>query len=260
MQRKYSRIGFIISSVIHGVLFIGIWYLITIPVKLESEQPQALSLEIMTALLEQPAVASAPEITTEDVVEQEETPPEPEPEYKEPEPVIEPPKPIEKPKPKPKEPPKKDPPKKVEKTKEKKEKPKQAKSNAVKALERSTEVKQGIVAKANPAATPGGQATGGAGNPSEIGAYRALLQRSLQQRSNNAYPQREKMMRRTGIVTLGISISPTGKIINVKVVNSSGNTNLDNAAVKAAESTNLNSPPPVGFPTNLTVPVKFSIQ
>lgn len=259
MQRKYSRIGFILSSVIHGMLFVGIWYLINIPVKVDSEEPQALSLEIMTALLEQPAVASAPEITTEDVVEEEQVEtPEPEPE--EPEPVIEPPKPIEKPKPKPKEPPKKDPPKKVEKPKEKKEKPKQAKPNAVKALERSTEVKQGIVAKANPGATPGGQATGGAGNPSEIGAYRALLQRSLQQRSNNAYPQREKMMRRTGIVTLSISISPTGKVINVKVVNSSGNTNLDNAAVKAAESTNLNSPPPVGFPTNLTVPVKFSIQ
>ncbi|MCK3654506.1 hypothetical protein A4G19_01580 [Pasteurellaceae bacterium Macca] len=188
-------------------------------------------------------------------------------------------KPPEKIKEKPKEKPK-------EKVKEKTKEPKKDPVKPIKALEAGSEVKQGIVAKAIPQVAQGvkaqagivngsakgnalGQsASGGAeksnaassSNSNEINAYKALLQRMLQQRANNAYPQREKLMRRTGTVTLALTVSPSGQVMNVRVANSSGNSNLDAAAVKAAQSTFLNRAPPAGFPSSLTVPVRFSLQ
>lgn len=165
------------------------------------------------------------------------------------------------------------------------EKPKTEPKKMVKALEKGTEAKQGIVAKAVPnafqgtkvqAGIPNGSANGNhpsinqAGSPngntnqagqnsSEHNAYRATLQRALQQRANSSYPQREKMMRKMGTVVLKFTLTPTGQITNVQVQKSSGNDNLDAAAVKAAQSTNPPTPP-TGFPSAITVPVKFVVQ
>ncbi|WP_281772795.1 energy transducer TonB family protein, partial [Haemophilus parahaemolyticus] len=174
-----------------------------------------------------------------------------------------------------------------------KEKPKKV-EKPVKALEKGKEVKQGIVAKAQPnipqSQTPkegvvnGSQngkgnvgsakgvengnaakgngsdvGNGSAASGTEINAYKSALQRALQRQANNAYPTRERMMRKMGTVTLSFTISPAGQLINVSVVSSSGNSNLDAAAVKAAQSTKT-SPPPEGFPNHVTVPVKFSIE
>ncbi|MDH2997441.1 hypothetical protein A1D22_06865 [Pasteurellaceae bacterium LFhippo2] len=201
----------------------------------------------------------------------------------------EPPKPKEQPKPK-------EPPKPKEKVKElpkedkakdkpkvKSELPKDKPKGEIakvgtKALEKGPEVKAGIVAKAVPnavqgpktqAGVPNGATNGegksvgsatGSSSANEIGAYQAQLQRALQQRATNAYPQRERMMRKTGVVTLSLSVSSSGQVVNVNVVNSSGNSNLDAAAVKAAQSTKLSASPPAGFPSSLVVPVRFSIQ
>ena len=156
----------------------------------------------------------------------------------------------------------------------------------VKALETGKEAKQGVVAKAVPNAFQGVKAQAGipdgapqgnnaslnqagakvgsttpskTASSSEIDAYRSILQRALQQRANNAYPQREKMMRKTGVVTLRFTITPSGQITNVSVANSSGNENLDAAAVKAAQATNPPSPP-AGFPSSVSVPIRFAIQ
>lgn len=151
----------------------------------------------------------------------------------------------------------------------------------IKALERGPEAKQGIVAKAMPGAVQGNKVVAGVvggqkngsqsststtgstntnmGNASEISAYKAALQRALQRRASNSYPQREKMMRKTGTVTIKFSVLPSGAISNVSVVNSSGNSNLDAAAVKSAGSVKM-PPPPAGFPSQATVPVKFSIE
>ena len=305
MYKKHSRIGLVGSLAIHTAIFAGVWYVITHPAPPKFEEQSTLSLEIMAALLQQPEVATAPEPneeitedTSADVLEnQAESTPEPEkietPEPVEAVPVVKPtekpkeapkpkkqekPKEKEKPKPKP-EPKLKEVPKKVEKVK-----------TAVKAIEKGSEVKQGIVAKAEPNALKSTKVQAGIANGSaqstneqgnshrnnlgnanqtqignsassnEIGAYKALLQRSLQQRANNAYPQREKMMRKMGTVTIQLSVSPSGQVVNVSVINSSGHTNLDKTAVNAAERTKLNSAPPLGFPTSLTVPVRFSLN
>ena len=287
MQKRHSRIGLISSLALHGFVFAGILTAINIEKPIPPvEQVNSISIEMLAARLEQEQVA----VTTEDVVEkveQIEEPKEPEP-IIEPEPIPEPkiepkpqpkPEPKEKPKEKPKETPKektKQPPKEKPKPKEKPVEKAKPEKPPIKALEKGKEVKQGIVAKAVPNAIQGTKnqvgpanaqaqntgfaSTNSASSAGEINAYKAQLQRTLQQRANNAYPQREKMMRKTGTVTLSFQLSSSGQVVNVQVINSSGNSNLDAAAMKAAQSTKMSSPPPAGFPTSLTVPVKFSIQ
>lgn len=300
MKKKYSHIGLISSLAIHGSLFAGAFFMLggqsDIP---HFSDENSLSMEMVAALLEQPQVAVSPDPVSEEVKEIEEvkaennaaTEQEVKPELDAiADPTLKPKK--EKPKDKPKEeknkkqnkPNKKEERLKPEdkpKDKPKKERPK-LDNKPIKALEKGNEAKQGIVAKAIPGAVQGeksvtgvigGQKGGslnststtgsingsGGGNANEISAYRAALQRALQRRANNSYPQREKMMRKTGTVTIKFTVTSSGKLANVAVVKSSGNTNLDTAAVKSAEGVQV-SPPPAGFPSQLSVPVKFSIE
>lgn len=280
MRKKHSHIGLIASLAIHGALIgSGLIWLKEHKIEKFAEQ-NTLSMEMVAALLEQPQVAVAPESEPEVEKEVEKSEPEPQPEP-EPEPEAVP-EPILKPKPKeekPKQEKRKEKPK-PEKPKEekKKERPKEVKKPN-KALERGPEPKQGIVAKAIPNVTQGeklvagvvnGQkngsqnstATSGSaagGNADELSAYKAALQRALQRKANNSYPQREKMMRRTGVVTIKFTLLSSGQTSNVSVVSSSGNSNLDAAAMKSAAGLSM-PPPPSGFPSSITVPVKFSIE
>lgn len=199
------------------------------------------------------------------------------PKEKKPEPPKEKPKKVEKNIEKPKV----EKPKPIEKPKQVTEKP----AKPIKALEKGIEAKEGIVAKAAPnlpqaaKAQPGiaqgspagkgnvgssagsdnGNAPKNTASGNEINAYKVTLQRALQRRANNTYPAREKMMRKTGTVTLSFSVSSSGQVTNVQVINSSGNSNLDAAAVKAAQGTKTDAPP-AGFPSNVTVPVRFAIE
>ena len=109
------------------------------------------------------------------------------------------------------------------------------------------------------AGSDNGNAPKNTASGNEINAYKVTLQRALQRRANNTYPAREKMMRKTGTVTLSFSVSSSGQVTNVQVINSSGNSNLDAAAVKAAQGTKTDAPP-AGFPSNVTVPVRFAIE
>ncbi|MFA9487714.1 MULTISPECIES: TonB family protein [unclassified Mannheimia] len=287
MKKHHSRIGLIASLAIHGALIGGSFALLN-EQKIENAAEQnSLSMEMVAALLEQPQVAASPDPIEEEVKEIEPQPePEPEPQ---PEPTPEPeaiPEPVLKPK---KEEPKKEKPKQEkpkERPKQKKEKPKEKKrkekpqQKPIKALERGPEVKQGIVAKAIPNAVQGekmvagvvGGQKGGSlnststtgsnvagGNASELSAYKTALQRALQRKANNSYPQREKMMRKTGTVTIKFTLTSSGAISNVSVVNSSGNSNLDNAAVRSAQAVSM-PPPPAGFPSSVTVPIRFSLE
>ena len=264
------------------------------------EEVSSISMEMMAALAEQPEVAVTTEPTPEEKApekapEPEEVIEEPKPEPVEeaiPEPKVVP-KPPEKPKEKPKEKPPEKPKEKPKPPEKPKEKPKVEKP--VKAIETGPEVKQGIVVKAVPNVvqgkeakegivngnplgkgnigsangSPNGNAASGNGNgsgnkaggasSSDINAYRATLQRAIQRRANNTYPKREKMMRKMGTATVSFNLSPSGQISGVRVLNSSGNESLDGAAVKAVESTSVEAPP-AGFPSQVTVPVKFSVE
>ena len=269
MNKRNSRIGLAGSIVFHTVIVSAI--LIATKQTVLSDQiddmqeVSSISMEMLAGVAEQPQVAVAPDV--DETAKEEEAKPE-----EKADPITEP-EPIKKvvKKEKPKEPPK---PKELPKEKPKKvEKP-------VKALEKGKEVKQGIVAKAQPNIPQSQSLKEGVGNGSqnsnvakgngssigngsasgtEINAYKSALQRALQRQANNAYPTRERMMRKMGTVTVSFTVSPTGQLTNVSVVSSSGNSNLDAAAVKAAQSTKT-SPPPEGFPNHVTVPVKFSIE
>lgn len=259
MRKRYSRMGLIGSIALHCTAFAVVWNVVnsrpTAPAV--TEETTSISMEMMAALIEQPPVAIAPE---QPVTEQAE---EQQPEPSEPEPIamVEPPPP---PKPIPKEKPK-------EKAKEKPKKTEQ--KPVVKAIEKGNKPQNGIVAQAVTAkpATQEKQGTlqgnvqaneSGTGKASggEIDAYKAQLRAMLQKRANNAYPQREKMMRKTGTVILAFSLSANGQVNNVNIQKSSGSDNLDAAAVKAAQSTAMRTPPPSGFPSTLTVPINFTLQ
>ena len=67
------------------------------------------------------------------------------------------------------------------------------------------------------------------------------------------------MMRKMGTATVSFNLSPSGQISGVRVLNSSGNESLDAAAIKAVENTSVEAPP-AGFPSQVTVPVKFSVE
>ncbi|WP_448906387.1 energy transducer TonB family protein [Haemophilus parahaemolyticus] len=286
MNKQNSRIGLIGSIAFHTVI-VSVILMATKQTVLsdqidDMQEVSSISMEMLAGLAEQPQVAVGPDV--DETVKEQEAKPEEKVEEKIEEPNPEPIKKVvkkEKPKEssKPKEPPKEKP-KKIEKP--------------VKALEKGKEVKQGIIAKEQPnipqSSTPkegavngsqngkdnigsakgsengnvakgngNGTGNGSAGSGTEINAYKSALQRALQRQANNAYPTRERMMRKMGTVTLSFTISPAGQLINVSVVSSSGNSNLDAAAVKAAQSTKI-SPPPAGFPNHVTVPVKFSIE
>lgn len=279
MNKKHSQFGFLFSLLFHGSLAAALFGLMNEPKKALITPENTLSMEMVAALLEQPQVAVSaeeepapePEAEPEPVIE-----PEPEPVAA---PIIPPEKPKAKPKEKPKEPkekPKKEKPK-PEKTAEKpKDKPKkEPKEKVVKALEKGAEAKQGIVAKAIPNAKQGtelrdGVANGkkegsgtinkGAGSGGgEVNAYLLDLRRILQRRAMNSYPQREKMMRKTGTVTISFSIAPDGQVVNVRVAQSSGSKGLDDAAVKAAERTK-HSPPPAGLASTITAPINYKLD
>lgn len=243
MKNRDSQVGLIISIVLHSILFAALLWLMRAPVnKKPTEELSSISIEMVMA-----TTVAEPE--PEPVVEPEPEPePEPDPEPI-PDPKPEPPKPKkEKPKEKPKVKPK-------EKPKPKKETPPTPKTDKIIAkVEQEGNTNQSNQAVATDSSKVG-QSTG-----NEISAYKAALQKALQKRALRSYPAREKLLRKTGVVLISFTVQPSGKLTNVKVVSSSGNSNLDNAAVKAAENTDIGMGPPLNFPRSLTIPIRYSIE
>lgn len=284
MQKKHSFIGLTFSIGLHLLLAAATLFAFT-----HSEKPPVveqhthISMEMLAARLEQPEVAVVPEPAPQPQnVPEPEKPVEPTPEPIAPkvaEPKIKPqekPKPPEKPieKPKEKQKPKESeknnakPQAKIDKTKPK-DKPTPPKTK-INALEKGEMPKQGVAEKAQPQAVkaeksqPGttqgatnANLAKGNNNAGELDAYKAQLQRTLQRQAMNSYPQREKSLRKTGVVTLSFTINAAGQLVNVQVVASSGNSNLDNAALKVAQSIKMPPPP---TQSNWTVPIRYAIN
>ncbi|QLB20349.1 hypothetical protein A6B43_01725 [Vespertiliibacter pulmonis] len=262
MIKHYPLIGTIISLLFHSALFSGVWWTINhSQPKNINEELTTISMEMMTAVLEQSEVVEPIPVKEEQFEEQE----------KEPDPIV---KPVKKPKIKPIEKPKpieKLKPKPIEKIKPKPiEKPKtQAKkeNSLPNPLTKPTEIKASVVAKhtLNPAPVEKAQTTATLpttqrNNNDEIkAAYTAKLHRILYKRINDAYPK-NRNRGITGTVMFKISLSPTGQITNIVLVKPSGNSRLDNASTKAAQQTTQVDPPPKDFPSNFTVPINFGYK
>ena len=99
----------------------------------------------------------------------------------------------------------------------------------------------------------------GSGNSSdEANAYRSALRREIER--HKRYPQRAKVMRKQGIVTVGFNIGSDGTLSGERVIKSSGNEDLDNAALEAVRRARSIGPRPNGVSSSISVPISFTIQ
>lgn len=260
MMKKHSSAGFLGSIAFHSAIALAVIISIKSHDSANGFTAQVVDTHISMEMLMATTVETEPEPTP------------PEPEIKEPEPIakeeVEDPTLKVKPEP-PKEKPKEE---KKEKPKEKsKEKPKGKPKEKIeqKAVRRDV-VKADKVVEGN--ATMNSQATSTSAvattnNPnltgtgtsgSEIDAYRSALRREIER--NKRYPQRAKMMRKQGIVQISFTLGNDGALNNPQIANSSGNEDLDNAALQAVKQARSIGTPPAGMGRTLTVPISFKIQ
>lgn len=202
----------------------------------------------------------------------EEPEPEPEPQKSEPEPQ---PKeeivsdPTKKPEPEKK----KQPEKKPEKPKDKPKPPKEKPKKQVKQAEQAAKLPKNLPIgdrNVNSASTINSKATttgnvntsantvGSGSNTNEIAAYKTALYREIERRKE--YPMRAKMMRKQGVVHISFNVGNDGSLSGENVVKSSGDESLDKAALKAVKSARPIGPKPKGFASNVSVPIRFSLQ
>lgn len=252
MQRKDALIGFWGSLIIHLIIFsLLAWSIVSRANKTDDTAngfhadslSTNISMEMMMAtVMEEPEPVSEPE-------------PEPEPEVKEeiPDPTVapEPPKPE-----KPKEEPKKEKPKpKPEKPKREKPKPDRPKAD------REVNSDSAINSRATttgPVTTNNPNLMGNGRNTDEASAYRSALRREIER--HKRYPQRAKMMRRQGVVTVSFNIGANGNISDARITKSSGNDDLDNSALTAVKNARSIGPRPEGMSASISVPISFKIQ
>lgn len=99
----------------------------------------------------------------------------------------------------------------------------------------------------------------GKGNSSdEVNAYRNALRHEIER--HKRYPQRAKMMRKQGVAVVSFNIANDGILSNVQLITSSGNNDLDNAALEAVKKTHSIGPKPFGMASLITVPIRFNIK
>lgn len=256
-----SWVGFILSLGFHSALFVVLMLAFKTDNSVDAYAAGVLdtniSMEMMMAM-------TVEESEPEPVVDPE---PEPEPIAKEevadPTIKLEPPKvekkkEPEKEKEKPKEKPKEK--KKEKPTVKPKEKPQQVNKQAHAVVGERNVVSD---ATANSHATTTGKGTnpnlaGSGSSGDESTAYRSALRREIER--HKRYPQRAKMMRKQGTATVSFNIAADGSISGAKVSKSSGNDDLDNAAVQAVQSAKPIGPRPAGMSSALSVPMSFTIQ
>lgn len=73
------------------------------------------------------------------------------------------------------------------------------------------------------------------------------------------YPEKAEVEKHQGIVKLKFHLSGKGVISDIVVLKSSGYSELDQAAINAVQQLQRVSKPPEGFPSTLTVPIRYKI-
>ncbi|CDG23328.1 conserved protein of unknown function [Xenorhabdus poinarii G6] len=97
----------------------------------------------------------------------------------------------------------------------------------------------------------------GQGN-SETDNYRARLRQEIER--HKRYPRKAKRMKQQGTVTINFTLSDDGTLTAAKVVNSSGNDALDNAALDAVERANSVGAKPTDIPPDVTLQLDFKLD
>lgn len=257
MMKKHSSAGFLGSVALHSAIALAVFLSIkhhdnsangfvgqTVDTYISMEMLMATTIEEEPE--PEPESIKEPEIEAKEEVE--------DPTLKEkPQPPKEKPKEEKKQKTKPKDKPK-------EKPKEKLDR-KPVRQDIVKAdrvVEGNAAMNSQATSTSANATTNNPNLTGTGSSGSEIDAYRSALRREIER--NKRYPQRAKMMRRQGIVQISFTLGNDGALNSPRIVSSSGNEDLDNAALQAVEQARSIGAPPAGMGRSLTVPISFKIQ
>ncbi len=266
MQKRRSWLGFFGSLFFHS----SILAVLLLAFKTNDESASShdglistnISMEMMMATVAEepplPQPEPTPVVQPEPIAKEEVADPTIKPEPPKPEKPKEPEKKEEKPKEKPKE---REKPKEKPKEKAKKvEKPQEARKDLPKA-ERTVEGNANINSQATTlakATTNNPNLVGSGGSADEKAAYSSALRREIER--HKRYPQRAKMMRKQGTVTVSFNIGADGAISGARVSKSSGNDDLDNAAIQAVQSARPIGPRPVGMGSSISVPINFTIR
>lgn len=263
-NKQRSWFGFWASLLLHCALLGGIAYALQSDDSANGYQADridtSISMEMLQGMMVEPEPVPAPEPEPE-------VNPEPQPVAKEdvPDPTQPPEKVQEVKKEKPKETKKEKPkekPAKKEPAKPKQEKPNKAMKNKdLPKGDRNVD----SAAKIDSVATGLGKATvdnpnwvGKGNSADEVKAYIAALRKEIER--NKHYPQRAKLMRKQGIATIHFHLRQDGSIINVSIKNSSGNSDLDAAALNAVRNTRPIGPRPLTMQEINAVPIRFSLR
>ncbi|WP_455817233.1 TonB family protein [Pseudomonas cerasi] len=92
----------------------------------------------------------------------------------------------------------------------------------------------------------------------EKAAYAARLRSEIE--SHKHYPQRAKQARSGGVVNVRFNIEKDGSLTDPQLISSSGNRDLDNAALQAVRQSNSIGPRPGDFGRTASVTIRFSLR
>lgn len=250
--KHHSWLGFFLSLLFHSALIGAVWYAVKQDDSANGHMAQLvdtnISMEMIMGMVEEepeptPAPAAEPEPVAKETVADPTLKPQP----PKPEKPKEPEQKKEKPKPKPKEKPKNKP-----KEPLRKDLPKGDRNVNSEAKVNSLATGPGAVTTNNP------NLVGSGVSADELSAYRTALRREIER--HKRYPQRAKMMRKQGIVTVNFSIGADGSLSQVGMSKSSGSDDLDKAAMAAVQSARSVGPRPAGMSASLSVPISFKLQ
>jgi len=107
----------------------------------------------------------------------------------------------------------------------------------------------------------GGTGGSGQGNPNELNAYLAQVQRSLI--ASIKYPSAARSRNLKGVATVSFILTPDGRVLSSRLVSSSGHTILDDEVMALLRRVSPFPPRPKALPQDnlsLTVPIQFSLH
>lgn len=262
MYNRRSLISFLISLTLHLAVIGGIIYAIfanSLNKTANGQRSEEISTSISMQML-QAQIRSEPEPqqvqkqetqkveTLKSKTEVPDPTVKPKPQKIQPKPE---PKPVQKPAPKPKPKPKPVP-KPVQKPK-----PTPKPINQVRG-ERNVKSPNQINSKSSGPAVNTSKKVVGNAQGKTIDSYRTQLRRAIERQKR--YPRRAQMMNKQGVVRISFTLNANGSLSNIRVSKSSGNKDLDNAALKAVQKAHSVGPRPANMEANVTVGLEFSLR
>ncbi|MDX7992177.1 energy transducer TonB [Xenorhabdus littoralis] len=93
---------------------------------------------------------------------------------------------------------------------------------------------------------------------SEMNNYNARLRQEIER--HKVYPRKAKRMKQQGTVTVNFTLLNDGTLAAARVVNSSGSSTLDNAALDAINSASAVGTKPAGMAPEVTLALNFTLH